>query len=129
MPYEWNPLWLDVIDNINPVYVAKTRQMIMASINWLAEHPQANPEWREPNQDSRVRQAGLPRGSRIVVTGAWEDMYIPKNSYARHWFRAIANACGRGREAPSAFMMSKAVACGMLFKQQGWEAFDRTMLE
>jgi len=129
MAYEWNPLWTDVIEGINPAYADAVRRMVMASINWLAEHPQANPEWREPNQAELAKRAGVPEGVSFVVTGAWEDIYQPSNSQARHWFRAISDACGHGSNSPSSFMMSKALACGMLFKRDGWEAFNRFMLE
>lgn len=127
--YEWNPLWTDVVDNDNPAYRDAIRRMIVASLNWLAAHPNASPTWREPSQASVARAAGLPEGTPITVTGAWEDVYTPTNSYARHWLRAIADAGGKGRDAPSAYMMSKAVAAGMLFKSGGWDEFNQFMLE
>lgn len=128
-PYEWNPLWTDVIDDINPAYVSAVRRMVIASINWLAEHPAAEPKWKEPSQESMARAAGLPLDTPIIATGAWEDVYLPSNPWARRWFRAISDACGKGNAAPSAFMMSKAVACGMLFKNSGWDEFNQFMLE
>jgi hypothetical protein len=103
--------------------------MIIASIRFLAKHPDAPMEWREPSQESLARMAGVPVDASIVVAAAWEDVYEPRNVWTRRWFQTMSNACGRGKKAPSAFMMSKSIACGMLFKQAGWEAFDRFMLE
>lgn len=132
MAYEWNPLWSDVVDDINPVYLDRVRRMVMASINWLDEHPDAKPEWRELSKEQLARSAGVPEGtdlSTIAIVGAWEDFYEPKNSYARHWFRAISDACGKGDASPSVLMMGKAIACGMLFKKNGWDEFNTFMLE
>lgn len=128
-PYEWNPLWTDVIDDLNPAYVGSVRRMVMASINWLADHPQASPEYREASRAELARRAGVPAGEDFQVIAAWEDVYYASNSYARHWFRAMSDACGKGESSPTSFMMSKSIACGMLFQRDGWEAFNQFMLE
>lgn len=127
--YEWNPLWTDVVDDDNPAYRDAIRRMIMASINWFAAHPDADPTWQEPSEAAVRRAAGVSDDETYVLTGAWEHIYKPTNPYATYWFRRVSDACGKGRNAPSAFMMSKAVACGLLFKRDGWEAFNRFMLE
>jgi hypothetical protein len=128
--YAWNPLWTDPIDDINAAYVSAVRRMIVASINWMADHSgEVSPKWREPSAASLARRAGVPVGTSIVIAAAWEDVYRPRNPQARDWFRAISDACGKGESAPSAYMMSKAIGCGILFKRLGWDAFDRFMLE
>jgi hypothetical protein len=129
MIYQWNPLWTDVIDAINPAYVASVRRMVMASINWLADHPQAVLEWREANQQALAMEAGLPEGASVVVIAPWEEIFKPKNADAQDWFSVMSDACGEGDATPTSFMMGKAMACGMLFKRDGWESFNQFMLE
>lgn len=132
MAYEWNPLWPDVVDDFAPSYVGAVRRMVIASINWIDQHPDAVPEWSEPDKQALARMVGVPPGvaiSDVAFICAWEDMYTPKNAHARHWFRAMADACGTGKNAPSNVMMSKAVYCGLLFKKVGWNEFNTYMLE
>jgi hypothetical protein len=133
--YEWNPLWHDPEDNANAEYLASIRRMIIASINWLDANPDRNPLWREPDKRALARQAGVPDFvpiGDIAFTGNWEDFFIPRDAAARFWFQSIADACeakGGKRNAASALMFLKAVSYGMIFKRDGWEAFNKFMLE
>lgn len=130
--HQWNPLWRDPEDDLNAEYLAAIRRMIMASVNWIANNPDRLPEWREPDKRSIARAKGVSDTiplEEISFIGAWEDFYIPRNTAARFWFRAIADACGRGRNAPSSHMFGKAVAAGSLVKRLGWEEFNRFMLD
>lgn len=135
MTYDWNPLWHDPEDNDNAEYLASIRRMIMASINWLAANPDRDPLWREPDKRALAREAGIPDHmpiDQIRFIGNWEDFFIPQDTAARFWFQAIADACeavGGKKNAASAWMFGKAVACGLLFKREGWEGFNRVMLE
>jgi hypothetical protein len=134
MPYRWNPLWTDPGDPISAAYTAAIRRMVVASINWLAEHPEADPEWDEIEKRAMARRAGIPDDvpiSRISFAGHWKDFFTPRNPDATAWFNAIAAACEDGgpTSAPSSTMFDKAVACGALFKHEGWDAFNTFMLQ
>lgn len=135
MTYEWNPLWHDPEDNANAEYLASIRRMIIASINWMDANPDRNPEWREPDKRMLARRAGIPDHipvDKIAFTGNWEDFFVPRDAAARLWFQAMVDACeakGGKRNAPSAWMFTKAVACGLLFKREGWDGFNKFMLE
>ncbi len=135
MPYEWNPLWHDVEDGSNAEYIASIRRMIVASINWLAEHPDRSPQWKERDRRTIARAAGVPDDvplNKIAITGNWEDFYSPTDAAARFWFQAISDACeakGGKENAASAWMFGKAVYCGLLFRREGWDGFNRFMLE
>lgn len=135
MPFEWNPLWHDVESVDNAAYIASIRRMIVASINWMADNPDRDPKWREPDKRSLARRAGVADDvplDKIAITGNWEDHFIPIDAAARFWFQAISDACeakGGKDNAASAWMFGKAVACGLLFRREGWEGFDRFMLE
>lgn len=134
MSYRWNPLWRDPESTDNAAYVASIRRMIIASINWLAAHPDADPKWREPNKRALARRAGISDDipvEDIAFTGNWEDWFVATNDEARRWFDAIETACeaiGGKDNAATSWMFGKAVACGLLFKRDGWEAFDQFML-
>ncbi len=135
MTYEWNPLWHDVEDISDAAYTAALRRMIIASINWMDANPDRDPKWREPDKRAIARRAGVPDHmplDKIAISGNWEDLFFPTNAAARFWFQAIAGACEAGggpEKAANAWMFGKAVACGVLFKRDGWEAFDRFMSE
>lgn len=135
MAYRWNPLWRDPEDAGNAAYVASIRRMIIASINWLAEHPDANPDWREPNRRALARRAGVSDDTpveTIAFIGCWEEFFTPANSDAAGWFAAIETACemiGGKENAATVHMFGKAIASGLLFRRDGWEGFDRFMLE
>jgi hypothetical protein len=135
MAYEWNPLWHDVENVPNAEYIASIRRMILASINWMAANPGRDPKWRERDRRALARAAGVPDDvplDKIAITGNWEDFFSPTDAAARFWFRAIADACEAkgGKENPaSAWMFGKAVACGLLFRREGWDGFNRFMLE
>lgn len=131
---EWNPLWADPEGLDNPAYLASIKRIIVTGINWIEAHPQFRPEWREPNKRALMRKAGLPDDipeSAVAVTAAWEDYYLPGNSHTRQWFRAMASACAQGDpdNQPSALMLGKGIACGCILILDGWDAFDRFMLE
>lgn len=133
MAYSWNPLWHAVESSENVAYLASIQRMIMASINWLADHPGAKPKWDEKNRRALARAAGVADDiplNKVAFIGAWEDFFRPTNDIARAWFAAIETACvaiGGKENAPTVHMFTKAVACGMLFRQEGWEGFDRFM--
>lgn len=135
MPYEWNPLWHDVEIIENAEYIASIRRMIVASINWMADNPDRDPKWRESDKRSLARRAGVPDDvplDKIAITGNWEDHFIPIDAAARFWFQAIADACeakGGKNNAASSWMFGKAVACGLLYRREGWEKFNAFMLE
>lgn len=135
MTYEWNALWTEPADDISPEYVASIHRMIIASINWIADNPDADPAWTEPDRRRLAKAAGIPDHIpiySIAFTGNWEDFFIPKDRAAASWFNAISEACegiGGPENAPSAFMFTKAVGCGLLLKKIGWEEFNRFMLE
>lgn len=120
MPYEWDSAWADVADPINPTYTASVRRMVMASINWIAEHPDAYLAWTE-------RDIAKPLNA--VVIAAWEAFYIAENAETMAWFQSISDACAMGNpdHAPSASMMGKALACGLIFKTGGWQEFDQLL--
>lgn len=135
MAYEWNRLWSDPENLGNEAYIASIRRMIVASINWIADHPDADLAWLEPNKRRLARDAGIPDDvpiETIAFTGDWERFFRPKTDDTNAWFCAMTSACeamGGPENAPSAWMFGKAVASGILFKRDGWEAFDRFMSE
>lgn len=103
---EWNSEWRD-IDVAN---VLAMRRMVVASINWMEQWPEASPTWRE--------QGGFSNN--------WQDVYIATNEHAQRWFEVIAAAC---EFHPSSLLMGKAIGCGCLFRDLGWETFDKFMRE
>jgi hypothetical protein len=135
MSYEWNPLWRDPEQDANAEYLDSIKRMIVASVNWMAANPDRDPQWREIDKRTLARRAGVPDDrpiEDIAIIRAWEDVFVPRDTAARYWFQAIADACeakGGKRNAPSAWMFGKAVACGILFRREGWEGFNRFMLE
>lgn len=135
MSHEWNPLWPDPEDNDNAEYLDSIKRMIVASINWMEANPDRDPQWREPDKRALARKAGVPDDmpiDKIAFVGNWEDFFVPRDTAARYWFQAIEAACmakGGKENAPSALMFGKAVACGILFRREGWEHFNRFMLE
>lgn len=103
---EWNPDWQD-IDVAN---VLAMRRMAMASVNWIEQWPEAYPTWREQG----------------IYSDDWSQVYIATNEHAQRWFAVIAAACSH---RPSSFLMGKAIGCGCLVRDLGWEHFDRFMHE
>lgn len=112
---EWDLTWRDVVDPISQDYVNSMRRMVMASINWIENHPDALPEWREEESTT------------IMFSTDWENAYEASNEDAAKWFRAITSASTTGR--PSSIMMGKAIAGALLLKQIGWQRFDQFMRE
>lgn len=103
---EWNPEWCD-IDIAN---VLAMRRMVVASINWIEQWPEAHPAWREQG----------------VYAHDWAQVYIATNEHAQRWFEVIAAACGF---CPSSVLMGKAIGCGCLLRDLGWDHFDQFMRE
>lgn len=130
----WNPLWCEPEDDDNADYVAAIRRIIIASLNWIEAHPNVTPQWRERTKRSVMRQAGIPDAvaeDTVQIAAAWEDVYQPRNSVTRDWFRAMEQACAKGdpKGKPSSHMMGKGVAAGALLLRLGWDEFNAFMLE
>jgi hypothetical protein len=65
------------------------------------------------------------------LTGFWFDFMRPSTEDAAEWMTAITKACenGQGEDAgPTITMMQKAMACGLMVRDKGWDAFDTEML-
>lgn len=134
MTREWNSAWMDVVDGDNIDYTHAARRMVMAAINWIEEHPDAQPQWQEISTANLLLSLGvvLPEDvdiSRVWVTADWRQMIRPISNDAADWFGVIVQACDDDpAKGPSYMMMMKAISCGLLLKNRGWDAFNRFML-
>lgn len=127
MAREWNSAWVDVTDGGDADYTDAVRRMIMAAINWIEDHPDVILHWEEISTASLLQSLGVvaPKGADVWVTAEWRQMIRPASDGAVDWFNMIEQSCPR---APTYMMMMKAIACGILFRNKGWDAFNRFML-
>lgn len=125
---EWNQLWTDVVDNGDPTFTSAVHNMIMASINWIEAHPNADLQWQERDVEALLEALGLPPDidqSMVMVMGDWREFLRSTNDESEEWFRSMVTACvDSDYEEPSLHMMQKAMACGLLVERDGWDAFD-----
>lgn len=125
--YKWNPLWHPVEDpTAAQEYLSQIQDMIMASVNWIANNPEAIPMWSEIDRADIAAEAGLPRETQVAIIGDWDMVFTPSNAACRRWFDAIVTA---STDTPTIHMMQKAIYCGWAFKHYGWERFDQFMQE
>lgn len=133
--YRWNPLWRAPESPDNAAYLATIKRMIMASVNWFAAHPGAEPKWQEADWRKLARAAGVPDDTPIedvAFIGNWERFYRPTDDLSQSWFDAIvagARALRGEEDDASARMFGKAIAAGVMFSHEGWEGFNATMLQ
>lgn len=132
MTYYWDPLWRAPEDADNAEYVGAIRAMIMASVNWMADHPTSDPQWQEVDRRAMAMDAGAPdtiRDADIVLIMDRDRVYRAVSKDAEEWFARIDAACqARTGDQPSAHMFSKALAAGILFRKVGWDEFAAFML-
>lgn len=134
MTREWNPLWEDVVAPGNVDYTATVRRMIVASINWIEEHGADDLQWQERNIRAMLEAAGVPDDvplEAIGIIAVWTEFFRPVNDITANWFKTMVEACeadGQGN-TPSVYMMRKAIACGMMVSNEGFDNFNAFMCQ
>ena len=136
---EWNPLWEDVVEvvdnsNTGVAYVMSVRRMILASISWIEKNDSSDLQWQERDIRGLATSLGIPENvpiEQVAILGIWTDFFRPSNEVTQNWFDAITEACEQGNKdnTPSVHMMKKAIACGMMVSDEGFDAFNMFMCQ
>ena len=95
---EWNPAWMTPSLYEEPSkgedeQVRVTKLMIMASVNWVESHPDANPEWQAISEKRILRDMGAPPGAKAMIIAQWPEYIRPVSDDAKAWFHTIELAC------------------------------------
>jgi hypothetical protein len=131
MAREWNSVWEAVIGNADPVYAARLKRMIMASINWAEGYPDADLRLQERNAKDFLRLMYLPDeadSAKIMLDAPWSLCIRPANETSQRWFDAIVAADNEGVPSviePTTRMMRQALSAGMLVQRVGWNEFNK----
>ena len=125
---EWNPLWIEVVEDDMISYAETVHNMIIASINWVEAHSELKElKWDEKNKRNILRSMGVSDNvdeDEVILMGYWHTFFRP-NEETVEWFDVMITACD---SIPTIHMMEKALICGVLLKRKGWDYFNIFML-
>jgi hypothetical protein len=132
MSREWNPMWNGALDDTDPVsrYNDQLKRMVVASIDWVEDHPTAILAWKERDIRSIMQQVGIPDDispEQVQIIAPWDFHLRADNQATDEWFRFIIERGLNGgpkEEEPTVRMMQKAMAFGMLVMKEGWDAMN-----
>ena len=113
-------VWTDDLGEIsgigadNPGYEADCRRMIMAGVEWLEAHPNA--------------EIAITRSRPGTVVAEWERVYSGDTPHGHELLQALHRACcadqGDSR-GPTALQMGAAIELLRFIEAYGWDTFVR----